>query len=69
MPGKGILENDYYIKEWELPEGLILFNGDGHTWLAFDYRNPIVYVDVDLEQTIHIADSFEDDVEIIQPES
>ncbi|MED3790369.1 SMI1/KNR4 family protein [Peribacillus frigoritolerans] len=63
--GNGILENDYYIKEWELPEGLILFNGDGHTWLAFDYRNatsepPIVYVDVDLEQTIQIADSFEE---------
>lgn len=55
-PGNGILENDYLIKEWELPEGLILFNGDGHTWLAFDYRNatsnpPIVYVDVDLEKT------------------
>ncbi|MFE0505102.1 SMI1/KNR4 family protein [Peribacillus butanolivorans] len=63
--GNGILENDYYIKEWELPEGLILFNGDGHTWLAFDYRNatsepPIVYVDVDLEQIIQIADSFEE---------
>ncbi|MBO1001005.1 SMI1/KNR4 family protein [Bacillus sp. SD075] len=63
--GNGILENDYYIKEWELPEGLILFNGDGHTWLAFDYRDatsspPIVYVDVDLEQTIQIADSFEE---------
>ncbi|MFS0605580.1 SMI1/KNR4 family protein [Peribacillus frigoritolerans] len=63
--GNGILENDYYIKEWELPEGLILFNGDGHTWLAFDYRDttsapPIVYVDVDLEQTIQIADSFDE---------
>ncbi|MEV5113863.1 hypothetical protein [Peribacillus frigoritolerans] len=37
--GNGILENDYYIKEWELPEGLILFNGDGHIGLAFDYRD------------------------------
>lgn len=60
----GILENDYFINEWVLPEGLILFNGDGHTWLAFDYRDDvvsepsIVYVDVDSEQIIPIADSF-----------
>ena len=70
----GILENDYFIKEWELPQGLILFNGDGHTWLAFDYRNttsepPIVYVDVDVEQPIQIADSFEEFLKNLYPEN
>lgn len=63
--GEGILENDYFIKEWDMPEGLILINGDGHTWIAFDYRNcasepPIVYVDNESEQIIQVADGFQE---------
>lgn len=59
----GILENDYFIKEWGMPEGLILFHGDGHTWLAFDYREvnvdpSIVYIDNETEEVIKLADSF-----------
>lgn len=59
----GILSSPYFIKEWEMPEGLILFNGDGHTWIAFDYRDvssnpPIVYVDNDSNEITKIADSF-----------
>src|SRR5262245_1347197 len=39
----------YMTGEWELPAGLVLLDGDGHTWLAFDYRAtradpPIVFV-------------------------
>ncbi|PKG22890.1 SMI1/KNR4 family protein [Niallia nealsonii] len=61
----GILETDYYLQEWEMPKGLILFNGDGHTWLAFDYRNvaanpPIIYIDNESEQIIKIAEDFEE---------
>ncbi|WP_261180596.1 SMI1/KNR4 family protein [Anaerobacillus sp. CMMVII] len=61
--GNGILENDYLIKEWGMPEGLIFFSGEGHTWLAFDYRQvtsdpSIVYVDNDTEQIITIAANF-----------
>ncbi len=46
----GLFDSAYFQQEWVLPEGLLLFNGDGHTWLAFDYRKvsvnpPIVYVD------------------------
>lgn len=63
--GDGILENDYFIKEWNMPEGLILFSGDGHTWIAFDYRNsayepPIVYVDNESEQIVQVADGFQE---------
>lgn len=35
----GIGENNYLLKEWELPKGLILFGVDGHSWVALDYRN------------------------------
>lgn len=66
--GKGdnsISHSDYYIKEWELPEGIILFSGTGHTWLAFDYRQtkedpPIIYVDTERSITLKIATNFDE---------
>ncbi|PQD94315.1 SMI1/KNR4 family protein [Pradoshia eiseniae] len=66
----GILESEELIEEWELPKGLVLFSGDGHTWLAFDYREtnanpPIVYVDNydEFPQVIKIADNFDEFLE------
>lgn len=65
----GILDSKYLLKEWDMPDGLILFNGDGHTWLAFDYRNvssepPIVYVNNDEDTKIRvIANSFNEFLE------
>ncbi|XKE94561.1 SMI1/KNR4 family protein [Metaplanococcus flavidus] len=61
----GILNNAYFLKEWDMPKGLILFSGDGHSWFAFDYRstniNPtIVYVDNEMKQIIQVAGSFEE---------
>lgn len=65
----GILDTQYLLNEWEMPKGLILFNGDGHTWLAFDYRNessepPIVYINNDEDtKVIKIANSFNEFLE------
>lgn len=65
----GILDSEYLLKEWEMPDRLILFNGDGHTWIAFDYRNvsaepPIVYVNNDEDtKVIQIANSFNEFLE------
>lgn len=61
----GILDNAYFLNEWDMLEGLILFSGDGHTWLAMDYRNivsnpPIVYVDNEAEQITQVAGSFDE---------
>lgn len=43
----GILESEYLIKEWGLPQKLLLIQGDGHNWVALDYRqtneNPPVH--------------------------
>lgn len=59
----GILESDYFIKEWELPNDIVLISGDGHTWIALDYRKasvepPIIYIDTESDQTITIAPNF-----------
>ncbi|WP_321999358.1 SMI1/KNR4 family protein [Bacillus pumilus] len=61
----GIMESEYLIEEWELPKGLILINGDGHTWVAMDYRKtkenpPIHYFDLEMEEDFKLADSFDE---------
>ncbi|MGN7326545.1 SMI1/KNR4 family protein [Bacillus pumilus] len=62
---EGIMDSAYLIKEWELPEGLVLINGDGHTWVAMDYRKtkenpPIHYFDVEMEEDFKLANSFDE---------
>ncbi|MBG9817206.1 SMI1 / KNR4 family protein [Bacillus safensis] len=62
---EGIMDSAYLIKEWELPEGLVLINGDGHTWVAMDYRktkeNPAIhYFDGEMEEDFKLADSFDE---------
>ncbi|WP_349925988.1 SMI1/KNR4 family protein [Bacillus altitudinis] len=66
--GEGIMDSAYLIKEWELPEGLVLINGDGHTWVTMDYRktkeNPAIhYFDVEMEEDFKLADSFDEFIE------
>ncbi|MFF8375237.1 SMI1/KNR4 family protein [Streptomyces sp. NPDC015661] len=33
-----ILDSTYLIEEWDLPSPCVLLSGDGHTWIALDYR-------------------------------
>lgn len=60
----GVTESSYLIKEWGLPEGIILFSGDGHSWIALDYRDtkeepPIIYIDTDTDIIMTLAPSFQ----------
>ncbi|MEK3710077.1 SMI1/KNR4 family protein [Bacillus sp. FSL K6-1005] len=59
----GILESEYLIKEWGLPQRLLLIQGDGHNWVALDYRQtnqnpPVHYFDFELNNDFKISDSF-----------
>jgi hypothetical protein len=52
-------------KEWDLPEGLFPFDGDGHWWLCLDYRKCgpqgepcITHYDTEYEREARIASSF-----------
>lgn len=58
---EGILSNDYYIEEWELPKDILLICGDGHTWTALDYRQtkeepPVIYIDLEWGDDIFILE-------------
>ena len=60
---QSIGQTPYMTEEWQLPSGLVLLDGDGHTWIAFDYRhsplNPtIVFVESDSGDTLFIASTF-----------
>ncbi|WP_035434360.1 SMI1/KNR4 family protein [Bacillus sp. UNC322MFChir4.1] len=58
---EGILTSDYYIEEWELPKDIVLLCGDGHWWIAMDYRNakenpPVIYIDLEWGEDIFILE-------------
>ncbi|WEG18895.1 SMI1/KNR4 family protein [Alkalihalophilus pseudofirmus] len=61
---KGILDSSYLIQEWDMPENIVLISGDGHAWIALDYRNTksepaVMYIDVEQEQELQLAHDFE----------
>lgn len=60
-----ILESEYLIQEWELPRNIVLLSGDGHSWIALDYRktneNPqVIYIDCEANQQVKLANSFDE---------
>ncbi len=62
--GQNILDTAYMTSEWGLPDKQVLLTGDGHWWITLDYRNgeipTIRWIDVECNQDIHIANSFDD---------
>lgn len=61
---KGILQSEYLIQEWELPNNVVLISGDGHSWIALDYRikmtePPVIFIDTEEEKIIELAPNFE----------
>jgi hypothetical protein len=61
----GLRYNQYYLDEWQLPSGLVLLDGNGHEWIALDYRNAstearVSWVDADANRTVVLASTFGD---------
>ncbi|WP_303983752.1 SMI1/KNR4 family protein [Niallia circulans] len=60
---EGIMQTDYYLKEWEInKERVILLSGDGHEWLALDYSTSeepkVVYILTDEDEVIELYETF-----------
>lgn len=47
----------YLRGEWDIPEWAVMISGDGHTWVALDYRRPSDPSVVYLEES-HSSDGF-----------
>lgn len=58
-----ILDTAELAQEWGLPQDVVVFTGEGHWWLVFDYRKSpyptVTWLDVDSGEDVVIAQSFE----------
>jgi hypothetical protein len=66
-PERGLLDNAYFLDEWNVPEGLVLLSGDGHYWIALDYRDSgprrepsVCWFDTEVDEDLELAASFDD---------
>ncbi|MEJ2046471.1 MAG: SMI1/KNR4 family protein [Reinekea sp.] len=58
--------------EWGIPREVIAFDGDGHTWLAFDYRDSIhepkiIFIESDEFKSFDISRNFRSFIERLIP--
>ncbi len=63
-PGQAgdMLDSPDLIQEWGMPQGIVLLSGDGHTWVALDYRAcgptgepSVTWFDNELEEEVPLA--------------
>lgn len=61
----------YWSEEWGLPSPVVMLTGDGHWWIALDYRGggepSVVWLDSELDEDIQLAGSFRAFVEGLVP--
>ncbi|HEX7308448.1 SMI1/KNR4 family protein [Lentzea sp.] len=57
-----LLDTPYLVEEWGLPSPVVLLTGDGHWWIALDYREcgpegepSVVWLDADDESELALA--------------
>lgn len=65
-----LLDSPYLIKEWGLPAPAVLLSGDGHYWIALDYRAcgrhrepSVTWFDGDRNEELALAPDFRSSVE------
>jgi hypothetical protein len=68
----GIVESLWLNETWENPSELVLLDGDGHWWIALDYRAgsepAVTWYDNEIGEDIRLADDFRSFVERLEPE-
>ncbi|MFF4330701.1 SMI1/KNR4 family protein [Streptomyces sp. NPDC048387] len=65
-----LLDTPYLVEEWGLPAPLVLLAGDGHCWIALDYRTcgrdgepSVTWFETDLDTELVLAADFRSFVE------
>jgi hypothetical protein len=73
--GEGMLQSPELLREWEMPDGLVLLTGDGHWWIALDYRlsgpegvPSVVWFDNEVGEDIQLARDFKTFIEGLRRE-
>ena len=62
---RSVFDSASLVKEWNLPLKLVLIDGDGHTWLALDYRScdkdpKVILIESDEGNSLVVANSFKE---------
>lgn len=67
-----LLDTPHLIQEWGLPTLVVLLTGDGHFWIALDYRGygpqgepSITWLDTEMETELALAPDFRSFVEAL----
>lgn len=65
-----LLDTAYLVREWDLPTPVVLLSGQGHHWVALDYRTsgpqgePVVtWIHNEMEHELRLAPNFRTFVE------
>jgi hypothetical protein len=65
-----LLDTPYLVQEWDLPTPIVLLAGDGHSWIALDYRTcgphgepSVTWLDADRQTELPLAADFRSFVE------
>ncbi|NUK73497.1 SMI1/KNR4 family protein [Streptomyces lunaelactis] len=65
-----LLATPYLVEEWDLPSPIVLISGDGHYWIALDYREcgrrgepSVIWLDADLDSELQLAVDFRSFIE------
>ena len=73
--GEGVLQSAVLSREWRMPAGLVLLTGDGHWWIALDYRRSgsagppsVVWYDNEVGEDIQLACNFKTFIEGLRSE-
>jgi hypothetical protein len=67
-----IFDSAYLSDTWDLPEKLVLIDGDGHDWIALDYRDSdttpkVIVIESEGGESVVVANSFEEFVSMLLP--
>ncbi|MEO3930655.1 SMI1/KNR4 family protein [Micromonosporaceae bacterium B7E4] len=69
-----VLDTPYLVQEWVLPTRCVLFSGQGHYWVALDYRTcgsdaapSVVWIDNEMGHELQLAPDFRAFVERLAP--
>lgn len=71
--GLSLLDTPYLVTEWGLPSPVVLLSGDGHYWVALDYRKggtsgepSVTWFDTELRTELPLAPNFRSFVEALR---
>ncbi len=71
-----LLDTPYLVQEWDLPSPVLLLSGQGHYWVALDYRTcgptgepSVTWIHNEMEHELPLAPDFRTFVERLTPDS